>query len=44
MCIRDRRGTAWISSTVDKVIDKKINSFDVGSDDFSQKPPRDFNF
>ena len=38
------RGTAWISTTVDKAIDKKLNSFDVGSDDFSQKPPRDFDF
>lgn len=38
------RGTAWISAVVDKVIDKKLNSFDVGSDDFSQKPPRDFDF
>lgn len=38
------RGTAWICAVVDKVIDKKLNSFDVGSDDFLQKPPRDFNF
>lgn len=38
------RGTSWISAVVDKAIDKKLNSFDVGSDDFSQKPPRDFNF
>ena len=38
------RGTAWVSAVIDKAIDKKINSFDVGRDDFSQKPPRDINF
>lgn len=38
------RGTAWISTTVDKAIDKKLNSFDNSYDDFSQKPPRDINF
>ena len=38
------RGTAWVSAVIDKAIDKKIDRFDVGSDDFSQKPPRDINF
>lgn len=39
------RGTAaWISAIVDKAIDKKIESFGGGYDDFSQKPPRDINF
>ena len=39
------RGTAWISATVDKAIDKKIESLGGGGyDDFSTKPPRDLNF
>ena len=37
------RGTAWVSTMIDKAIDKKISSF--GSyDDFPPKPPRDLNF
>ena len=37
------RGTAWVSTMIDKAIDKKISSFG-GYDDFPSKPPKDLNF
>ena len=39
------RGTAWVSAVIDKAIDKKIDNFGGGYDDFKDpKPPRDINF
>jgi hypothetical protein len=40
------RGTAWVSAVIDKAIDKRIDNFGGGGDDFSNlpKPPRDINF
>ena len=38
------RGTAWVSTVIDKAIDKKIDSFGDSNDDFPPKPPKDLNF